>query len=195
MPFKLFVIGASLGGMSAMQKLLAALPVNLKAAVVLLLHRDSESDKTLVWLLQKNCALPVVEPGDKDPLLPGRVYLAPADFHLLINQESFSLSMEEPVRYARPSIDVLFESAADSFGERTTAVILSGSGNDGAIGMAAIKKNAGFTIVQDPETAECPLMPQAAIAAHAVDYIMPLDEIGPFLADIAGGRYGDSSCK
>lgn len=191
MPFKLIVIGASLGGMSAMQNILAALPVNLQAAVVLVLHRDRDSGETLSGLLQSRCALPVAEPEDKEPILSGRVYLAPADFHLLINEDCFSVSAEEPVKYARPSIDVLFESAADAFGDRTIGVILTGANDDGATGMAAIKNSGGFTIVQEPKTAECPHMPQAAIAARAVDYIMPLEEIGPLLAKIAaagGGR-------
>lgn len=190
MPFKLIVIGASLGGMCALQRLLAALPIDLPAAVVVVQHRHPDSGNTIVMLLQEQCGLPVSEPEDKEPILSGRVYLAPANYHLLINEGYFSLSVDEPVVYARPSIDVLFESAADAFGCRTIGALLTGANQDGTAGLAAIKTGGGFTIAQDPENAECPIMPQAAIDARAVDYIMPLKEIGPFLVEICHMKAG-----
>ena len=186
MEFKIIVIGASLGVLRVIRKLLAALPSTLPAAVVVVLHRDSASDASAAELLQRWSLLPVAEPEDKEPILPGRLYLAQAGVHLLINNGYFSVSGEEPVRFARPSIDLLFESAADTFGDRTIGVIMTGANADGAAGLAAIRENGGFTIAQAPETAECPIMPQAAIDAHAVNYIATLEEIGPLLVRMTG---------
>jgi two-component system chemotaxis response regulator CheB len=125
--------------------------------------------------------LPVSDADDKQPILPRHVYLAPPDYHLLIQRGWFSLSTEEHVHFARPSIDVLFESAADAYGEQVIGLILTGANQDGAAGLARIKERGGVAIVQDPSTAERGEMPDAALAATVADAVLPLEEIGPFL--------------
>lgn len=177
----LIVIGASLGGLKAIQSVLAALPENFHAAIVIVQHRMVGVD-TLSELLQKNCLLPVTEAEDKMVIESGHVYLAPPDYHLLVEAGQLALSTDEPVNYARPSIDVLFESVADAYGECAMGILLTGANEDGAAGLAAIRGRGGRTVAQDPATAEAPRMPQSAIQAGAVDQVMPLDEIGLFLA-------------
>ena len=134
--------------------------------------------------------MPVEEPEDKDPIIQGHIYIAPPDYHLLVEYGSFSLSTEEPVIFARPSIDVLFESAAESYGEKAIGVILTGANSDGSHGVAAIKTHGGLVIVQDPVTAEAPAMPESAIKATQIDRILPLSEISPFLVKICSPERG-----
>jgi two-component system chemotaxis response regulator CheB len=129
--------------------------------------------------------LPISEPEDKEPLRPGQVYLAPRDYHLLIQNRAFALSIDAPEAFARPSIDVLFESAADEFEERTIAVILTGANRDGSRGLAAVKSRGGLTIVENPETAACGEMPAAAIHRTQPDWIVPLHQIAPLLCKLA----------
>lgn len=174
-------IGASLGGTTALQVLLPALPPEFRAAVTLVFHRAKGPDETLVRFLRKNCRLPVEEAQDKTPIRPGRLYFAPADYHLLVEGNHFALSTEAAVSYARPSIDVLFESAADAYGKNAVGIVLTGAGHDGAAGLAAIKRRGGLTIVQAPETAECSGMPNAAMATGMVDRALALESIVPFL--------------
>ncbi|MBI2876293.1 MAG: chemotaxis protein CheB, partial [Candidatus Tectomicrobia bacterium] len=147
-------------------------------------HRQKGSDDTLAMLLQRFTVLSVGEAEDKEAILPGHIYLAPPDYHLLVEEGHFSLSTEAPVWYARPSIDLLFESAADAYAERVIGVILTGASPDGARGLARIKERGGLAIVQDPATAESRIMPEAAIAATEIDQILPLEAIGPFLAGL-----------
>jgi len=123
-----------------------------------------------------------VEAEDKEPIVLGNIYLAPADYHLLVEPGHFALSVEPAVNYARPSVDELFESAADSYGREVIGVILTGMNTDGARGLAAIKRHGGRTVVQDPRTAQQRSMPDAAIAAGRVDHVLPLPEIAPLLA-------------
>ncbi|MDI6777288.1 MAG: chemotaxis protein CheB [Syntrophales bacterium] len=177
----LVVIGASRGGMRVLEKLLSALPKEFSLPVVVVQHRGGDTEDVLVRLLQEHCALTVKEPEDKEVILLGHVYLAPADYHLLVEGDHFAMSNAEPVWYSRPSIDVLFESAADSYGERVIGVILTGNNQDGAKGLAAIKNQGGTAIVQDPATAEARVMPEAAIAATNIDRILSPEKIGPFL--------------
>ncbi|HKY05712.1 MAG TPA: chemotaxis protein CheB, partial [Blastocatellia bacterium] len=132
----------------------------------------------------RESSLPVVEVEDKQPIFPGKIYMAPANYHLLVEEGHFALSTEGPVQFARPSIDVLFESAADTYRNRVVAVLLSGSNSDGAQGMARVKENGGLAVVQDPATAESRVMPDAAIAATEVDWILPLSEIPLFLTKL-----------
>lgn len=174
-------IGASLGGTSALQLLLPTLPRDWRAVVALVFHRAQGPDDMLDRFLRKYSALPVEEAQDKTPITPGRLYYAPSDYHLLVEENHFALSTEAAVSYARPSIDVLFESVAEVYGEHAAAVVLSGSGHDGAAGLAAIKECGGLTLVQSPESAESTYMPNAAIATGKVDKILPLEEIVPFL--------------
>ncbi len=121
---------------------------------------------------------------DKQWIKPGTVYLAPANYHLLVERGHFELSVDDAVAYSRPSVDVLFESAADAYGASLAAVVLTGANRDGARGVARVKEKGGFVIVQDPKTAEAPSMPEAAIAAARVDRILPLERIGPFLVEL-----------
>ena len=181
MAFELIVIGASLGGLHALETLLAGLPQAFPLPVVVAQHRHKDSSD-LVALLQRYSLLLVGEGEDKEAIRPGRVYLAPADYHLLIEASHFALSLEAPVEYARPSIDVLFESAAEAYAERVIGVILTGASQDGARGLAKIKASGGLTVVQSPATAEGQTMPAAAIAATQVDQILPLSEIALFLS-------------
>lgn len=190
MRFEITVIGASMGGLNALSVILAGLPKNLPVAVAIAQHRHKSSDGELVNFLQQQSLLPVFEVEDKQAIAPGQVYLAPADYHLLIEPGHFALSTEAPVTFARPSIDVLFESAADAYGDRAIGVILTGASQDGAAGLAKIKSCGGLTIVQTPETAESRTMPEAAIAAvetqqdHVPTNILPLSQIAPFLVNI-----------
>lgn len=180
--YEIIVTGASLGGLHALKTVLGALPEAFPLPLVVVQHREKSSDDTLSVILRKATTLPVLEVEDKQDVLPGRVYLAPPDYHLLVEGGHFALSTDAPVWYARPSIDVLFESAADVYAERVIGVILTGANQDGAQGLAAIKRRGGLAVVQDPATAESRAMPAAAIAAVAVDAILPLGEIGPFLS-------------
>jgi two-component system chemotaxis response regulator CheB len=181
--YDIVVVGASLGGLRAVSELLEVLPDGVDLPVVLAQHRapDTERD-SLAALLRRHTHRTVVEPGDKDPIRPQHVYVAPPDYHLLVDTPgSFALSTGERVQYARPSVDVLFESAADAYGERTIGIVLTGANADGAAGLLAIRDVGGVTIVQDPETAEARQMPDAAIRATAADAVLPVREMGTFL--------------
>lgn len=203
---EIVVVGTSLGGLQALQILLADLPKSLPVPVAIAQHRHKDSDDSLSVFLQHLCPLPLTEAEDKEVILPGRVYLAPADYHLLVEAgqaedgqgrqgagvHTFALSTEAPVSYARPSIDALFESVADAYGEKALGVILTGASNDGSQGLLKIKAHGGKAIVQDPTTAECAAMPKAAIcalqscanAAVAVDWIVPLCDIAPLIVNL-----------
>ena len=183
---KIVVVGTSTGGLDALQVLLRGLVESFPWALIVVQHRGKESNSGLCDYLRKSSRLPVGEPEDKEPIAQGRVYLAPRDYHLLIEKGSFALSTEAPVYFARPSIDVLFESAADSYGQNVVGIILTGANGDGALGLAKIKAAGGLTIVQEPATARAPEMPKAAVAATTIDRILPLQEIAPFLNSLCG---------
>jgi two-component system, chemotaxis family, protein-glutamate methylesterase/glutaminase len=178
------VIGASYGGLSALQILLPDLSPEFSLPVVIVQHRKKDGDDGLCEYLRKRCRLPLIEPNDKEKVEPGCVYLAPRDYHLLVEKSIFALSTESPVAYARPSIDVLFESAADVYQQRLIGVILTGANRDGAQGLAKIKSLGGLTVVQDPRSAESPTMPEAAISATPVDKILPLPGIASYLNEL-----------
>lgn len=184
MPFAIVVVGTSLGGLSALKVLLAGLDRGFPLAVAIVQHRHKDSEPALLDCLQKYGKLPIKEVEDKDELRPGQIYLAPADYHLLVESGYFSLSTDQPVYFARPSIDVLFESAADVYKEQAIGVLLTGANQDGAQGLAKIKANGGLAIVQDPHTAESSIMPQSAINTTSVDAILPLSEIAPYLMNL-----------
>lgn len=178
----LVVIGTSLGGLTALPVILRALPRDFRSPVVIVQHRAILSDDAgLVSALQRGCLLDVREVEDKDPLTAGRVYLAPADYHLLVEDEHLTLSTEARVMHARPSIDVLFESAAESHGNRVIAVVLTGASRDGTVGAQKVKERGGVVLVQDPSTAECKVMPAAAIAGVKVDRVLTLAQIPQYL--------------
>jgi two-component system chemotaxis response regulator CheB len=184
----LIVIGTSLGGLQAVLSVLKPLPADLPVPVVIVQHRGPTSDGNLVDLLQQNTVLRVVEAEDKTALVPATVFIAPPDYHMLVEEGgSLALSTEGPVRSARPSIDVLFETAADAYGPELIGVLLTGATADGALGLARVKARGGRAIVQDPATAECATMPAAGIAATAVDYILPLERIGDHLVSLVEG--------
>jgi two-component system chemotaxis response regulator CheB len=183
-PISLIVIGCSLGGMYALEKVLGALPKGFAAPIVIAQHRHRASSEGLPSYLRRHAQIDVVDAEDKQWLRKGTAYLAPADYHLLIEKNELSLSTEAAVGFSRPSIDVLFESAADAYRDRVAGVVLTGSNADGAKGAARIKRNGGLVIAQDPTTAESPAMPQATIDAVRVDRILPLDRIGPFLVEL-----------
>ena len=183
--YELVAIGCSLGGMRALESIFSALPANFAVPIVVVQHRYRTSNETLPDFFRRHSKLNVVDALDKQWIHPGSVYLAPADYHLLVSRGGeLSLSVDERVEYSRPSIDVLFESAADAYGPGLIGVVLTGANADGARGSKHIKARGGFLIVQDPETAEARSMPEAAIGGGRVDRILPLDRIGPFLVEL-----------
>ncbi|MBP5973562.1 chemotaxis protein CheB [Brasilonema sp. CT11] len=191
MTIQFIAIGTSLGGLEALEVLLAGLPKNFPVPVAIVQHRYKFSDQKLKVALQEYSALVVTEPQDKEEIVPGYIYLAPADYHLMIEvtsdtvpEPSFSLCVDTAVTYARPSIDVLFETAADTYAERLIAVLLTGANHDGMQGMRKIKARGGKTVVQEPSTAACPIMPEAAISAGVADKVLPLADIAPYLVKI-----------
>lgn len=186
---QLVVVGTSLGGLKALMTLLEALPPGLAVPIVAVQHRGTDGQgQTLAGLLQEYTRLTVLEAEDKMAIEAGAIYLAPADYHLLVESPGrLALSTDAPVRAARPSIDVLFETAAEAYGPRLLAVLLTGASADGAEGVATVKARGGRVIVQDPATAESAVMPAAGIAAAQVDYIVPLEHIGRYVASLVEG--------
>ena len=171
--YDLIVIGASWGGLEAVGALLGALPAGFGVPIAVAQHRSStSSDEALVPTLGRVSAPPVYAVNDKDPIRSPGVYIAPADYHLLVERGHFALSVDERVQFARPSVDVLFESAADVYGPRLIGVVLTGANADGAAGLARIRRKGGFTLVQDPETADRRAMPDAAIATGAARRVL-----------------------
>jgi len=189
MALELVAIGASWGGLQAVERVLEALPPDFGAAVVVAQHRQADGGNSrLEKLLDARCALTVCEAEDKQALGPGTVLVAPADYHLYVERGAVSLSVDAPLNYSRPSIDVLFGSAADAFGAAVAGVVLTGANADGADGLARIAARGGTTIVQDPETAARREMPDAALAATPEACVMALADIGPLLVELAGSR-------
>ncbi len=181
----IIVVGASTGGLKALQILLSGLPAEFPLPIAIVQHRGANSESGLSEFLRRWSKLPIKEPEDKEPIETGHAYLAPRDYHLLIENGSFALSTDSPVAYARPSIDVLFESAADEYEDRAIGVILTGANHDGARGLRKIKAQGGLAIVEDPASAACREMPEAAIAGTTVDWILPLAQIGPCLEKLS----------
>jgi len=179
--YDLVVVGASLGGLAALRQLLSALPEAFPASVAIVQHRRPDAASPLADLLGAASTLPVREAADHEPLRAGTVYLAPAGYHLLVERGWLTLSVEAPVSWARPSIDVLFESAAEAYHRRVVAVLLTGSSEDGAAGVAAVARRGGLTVVEDPGTALSPVSPAAAIARTSVHHVLPLPEIAGLL--------------
>ena len=189
MAYEIVVIGASAGGLEAVSRLLAQLPREFNLPVAIAQHRapaPPDGDLAVIW--QRVTPLPVADAEDKAPIERGHVYIAPADYHLLIeSRETFALSTDPPVLWARPSIDVLFESAAEIYGGAVIAVILTGASADGSQGLKAIRSRGGCALVQDPRTAEMAVMPQAAIAATPVNHVLPLLDLGRIVAALGSG--------
>ena len=187
MALRMVVMGASWGGLQALEAVLRALPRDYDTPIVIAQHRASDlATGALAHMLSHHSGRDVSEPGDKDPVESGHVYIAPADYHLIVEPEGFALSTEGAVHYSRPAIDVLFDTAADVYADELAAVILTGANDDGAYGIARVRRRGGITIAQDPATAERATMPAAAIATGAVQHVLPLEEIAPFLTRLAG---------
>lgn len=184
-------IGTSWGGLAAVGRILSALPPDFPVPIVVVQHRSRESNRFLAELLQDTSDLKVQEAEDKDVLAPAKVYVAPSDYHLLVDSAQVSLTIDEPVRYSRPSIDVTFSSIAESYGSGAIGVVLTGANQDGARGLARIIALAGRGLVQDPDTAEVPIMPAAAKRAAPSAEVLPLEEIGPRLVEML--RAGEPS--
>jgi two-component system chemotaxis response regulator CheB len=187
MGIELVAIGASWGGLHAIESVLESLPRGFGAAVVIAQHRRADSDDDrLARLLGAHCALEVREAEDKQSLDPATVLVAPADYHLLVERGWVALSVDAPEHFSRPSIDVLLGSAADAYGDRAAGVVLTGANADGAEGLARIARRGGPAIVQDPETAVRREMPDAALAATPDAQVVALEDIGPLLCELTG---------
>lgn len=176
------VIGVSAGGMTALKTILFALPADFALPIIIVQHVNVHSDSIWITLLDRGCKLLVKEAEEKETIEKGVVYIAPPNYHLLVEKDqTFSLSIEQRVNYARPSIDVLFESAAEVYREKLIGIILTGANNDGSKGMKRIKEYGGLTIVQNPLTAESKEMPESCISIITPDHILPLEDITGFL--------------
>ena len=183
----LVVIGGSWGGLSAAVRVLQAMPAPFPLPVLLVLHRAKTSEGGMLErVVERDSGHQAREIGDKDDLAPGAIALAPPDYHVLVEGGSVSLSVEGPVQHSRPSIDLAFQTAADDYGPNLTAVLLSGLGRDGVAGLAAVRSAGGHVLVQDPEEAERPDMPQAALRDGVVDRVLTADAIGAALSLLAG---------
>jgi len=183
--YKFIAVGVSSGGMEALSAIIPILPAKFTVPVAVIQHVSPYSDNYMTFHLDRISKIKVKEVDEKEKVTAGIVYTAPPNYHVLVEEdETFSLSVEERINYARPSIDVLFESAADVYGPTLVGVILTGANNDGSQGLRKVKERGGLAIVQNPETAMVGEMPRAAIAATPVDHILHLEEIGPFLAKI-----------
>jgi two-component system chemotaxis response regulator CheB len=166
----------------ALRALGPALPAAPRAAVLIVLHLPRDRRSVLAEIFQPHCAVAVREAQDKEPVEPGVVYIAPADYHLLVDDtRSIALSVDDLVHFSRPSVDVLFEAAADVYAERTLAILLTGGSDDGAAGLAAVRRAGGWTVVQDPASARVPMMVEAALALGPVDFVLPLEGIAELL--------------
>lgn len=174
-------VGTSLGGLRALAVVLGGLPKSFPAAVAVVQHRASAGTDDLVDVLQRECAMSVVEADDKLPIASGCVYVAPAGYHMLVDGDAFALSVDAPVNYARPSVDVLFETAAQRFRAHAVAIVLSGASQDGARGAVAVRRAGGRVVVQDPDSAESRIMPASALALVDADAVLPVDRIAAWL--------------
>lgn len=180
------VIGASAGALEALSLILPSLPAQYSLPIVIVVHVPPDKKSILPELFQAKCRIQVCEAEDKAPICVKTAYFAPPDYHLLIEMDkSFALSNDDPVLYSRPSIDVLFESAADAYGPTLIGVVLTGANQDGARGLKAIVDAGGTAIIQDPATAFAAAMPEAAIAACPAAQILRLEEIAVYLNDLA----------
>ncbi|MDQ6717576.1 MAG: chemotaxis protein CheB [Gemmatimonadota bacterium] len=180
-------VGTSWGGLAALGRILTDLPKKFPAPVLVVQHRSKDSDALLAKLLQDVCDLNVREAEDKDVLQPATIYVAPADYHLMVDYGQVSLTTDAPVRYSRPSIDVAFESVSRAYGSGAIGVILTGANDDGSRGLARVIALGGRGIIQDPATAEMPMMPAAAVKAAPSAEVLQLQNIAPRLVAMVSG--------
>ena len=180
------VLGASAGGVQALSELLPALPGGAQVSVFVVLHLPRDRPSLLAEVFSHKCALTVREAQDKEPVARGTVYFAPANYHLLIDEgPQLALSVDELVHHSRPSIDILFESAADIYRERLLGVILTGANEDGAAGLAAVHDAGGITVIQEPQSAQASLMVLSALRRRSPDLVLPLGEIARLFGSLA----------
>lgn len=185
---KVIAIGGSAGSLEVILGIIKRLPYVSTVIVIIVIHRKSDNDSILQDLLSNKTLIPVKEVEDKDAIVPGAIYIAPPDYHLLIeNEHYFSLDSSEKIHFSRPSIDVTFESVAEAFSTRVIGILLSGANADGAAGLACIKHMGGYTIVQTPQTAEIGFMPQQAINRNIVDKIIDPIHISEEIARLITG--------
>ncbi|MDB6141850.1 MAG: chemotaxis protein CheB [Pseudomonas sp.] len=179
------VVGASAGGVEALMTIFKALRSGFGLPIIAVLHLPDERRSRLAEVFRQHLRIPVKEVDDKETVVPGTLYFAAAGYHLSVEDDfSLSLSLEERVHYSRPSIDILFESAADAYGSRLAGFLLTGASEDGARGLARIKQGGGLTVVQDPDSAQVSTMPQAALALRTPDYVLSLNDIGQLLVEL-----------
>jgi two-component system, chemotaxis family, protein-glutamate methylesterase/glutaminase len=191
-PFEIVAIAASAGGVFALTEIVQKLPENLPASVVVVQHLDPRHRSVMPQIFGRRSAMPVHQAAEGMPVEPGHIYLAPPDRHMLINADgTVSLTQTELVNFVRPSADLMFESVAAAYGERAIAVVLTGTGKDGSMGVTAIKSRGGTVIVQDEATSEFFGMPSAAIRTGAVDFVLALDEIPAALITLLAGEVRD----
>ena len=192
MAYDLVVIGTSWGGLHAMRKVLVGLPPNFDVPIIVIQHRHRDSDHLLVSLLQEHTTMRVQEVEDKTEIERGRIYIAPPDYHVLVDRGTLALSTDEPVRYSRPSIDVTFESAADAYAASSIGVVMTGANDDGSRGLRRIADRGGRAVIQDPSTADSAVMPAAALRAVPNADVIKLDEIGAYLGKLStAGMLGE----
>lgn len=185
-PCEFLLIGGSAGSLEVLFRLLPLLRADLPFPVALVLHRRNSGDSSLSELLGSKTLNPTQEVEDKEPVTPGTIYLAPADYHLLIERDrTFSLDYSEKVNFSRPSIDVTFESAADVYGPALVAILLSGANEDGTSGLIAVKRAGGTAVVQNPDTAQMPFMPHYALTHLHIDHIFDTIEMAAFINSLA----------
>jgi two-component system chemotaxis response regulator CheB len=182
------VVGASWGGLRALERVLAPLPADFGLPIAVVQHRAGGRDGALSELLDGRTRLRVRDCEDKDALAPGRVHVAPPGYHLLVEEGHVALSTEAPVHHSRPSIDLLFDSAARFHGRGAIGVLLTGAGSDGAAGLRELRRRGGFAIVQDPDDAERAEMPAAGLRAAGADAVVPLAGVAPLLVELGGRR-------
>ena len=192
MKYEAIVIGVSAGGMSALSTILSCLPDDFALPIIVVQHMDPNSRDYLPDHLDRKCSMQVKEAEDKENIINGVAYIAPPNYHLLLEEDrTFSLSVDDAVNYSRPSIDVMFETAVDVYKEKLVGVILTGANADGSKGLTKIKAMGGLAVVQDPATAHVDYMPKAAIASTKVDHILPLEEISSLLMELSNSSRAD----
>jgi two-component system chemotaxis response regulator CheB len=183
--YRAIVIGASSGGPAAVSKILSGLPETFSFSIMVVIHRGHEAGDYMERSLNEKCRCRVKQADDKEAIEAGTVYIAPPDYHLQVEDDgTLSLSADSPVNYSRPSVDVLFESAADSFEAELVGIVLTGANNDGSRGLKCIGDMGGMTVVQDPTSAEWPYMPRSAVEAARPALVLPLEEISCFVQDL-----------
>lgn len=182
---ELLVIGGSAGSLDILLNILPELAIDLPFAIVIVLHRKNTSNSVLADLLAGKTPIPVAEVDEKDPIFSSRIYIAPADYHLLIEADkTFSLDSSEKIKFSRPSIDLTFQTGAEAYKQSMAALLLSGANTDGTNGLLTVRQHQGITAVQDPRDAVVPLMPETALNTMKIDYVLQNDEIAGFINNL-----------